>query len=456
MNKIFKTLSTVLMIAAIGLLGACKKNFDNPPGPADPQMVANISIKDLKALHTGSGAYTIVTSDLVISGVVVADDKSGNLYKQIFIQDETGGLQILLDAVSLYNTYPVGRRVFIKCKDLCLSDYNNLMALGVKATVAGLPSQEGIPSAMIGKHVFGGSLNNPVVPKVVTFSDLVIPTQASQKPWLQQYLGMLITIDGFAFIDQGKTYSDTSAFKSTQNRDIKDCTTSPSQVITVRTSAYANFAGVTLPNGRGKMTAVFTAFGSTKQFLLRDTSDVKYTNSILCPGVVFQEDFETVTNNNTIVLPGWKNIGETGGISYIGAVFGSTPAVKCAKVTAFGTGVSSVTSWMITPPISLAGTTAPKLTYEEAAGFAFGATTLQVMISTNYAGGNNPSASTWTTLRTVTALTPTTGYASLASIGNLNLSAYIGQTVYIAFKYDGSDPSRTTTYEIDNVKVLAN
>jgi hypothetical protein len=77
------------------------------------------------------------------------------------------------------------------------------------------------------------------------------------------------------------------------------------------------------------------------------------------------------------------------------------------------------------------------------------------MVSTNYNGSNTPSTSTWTTLMTINASTPASGYATLASVGNINLSAYIGQTIYIAFKYDGSDPTRTTTYEFDDVKVLA-
>ncbi|HQR02344.1 MAG TPA: DUF5689 domain-containing protein, partial [Ferruginibacter sp.] len=158
MNKILNLSTALMLVIFAGMFSACKKSFDNPPGPADPAIVANISIKDLKALHTGSGAYTMITSDYVISGVVVADDKSGNLYKQLYIQDETGALQILLDATNLYGTYPVGRRIFIKCNGLCLSDYNNLMALGVKATVGGLPSQEGIPGNLISNYVIGGSL----------------------------------------------------------------------------------------------------------------------------------------------------------------------------------------------------------------------------------------------------------------------------------------------------------
>ena len=164
MNKILKLIMAVILVVSVGTFSACKKSFDNPPGAGDPDIVANTSIKTLKAMHTSSGAYDVITSDLIISGVVVADDKSGNLYKQLYIQDATGGLQILLDANSLYGTYPVGRRIFIRCRDLCISDYNGLMALGVKATVGGLPSQEGIPGNLISRYVIGGSLNNPVVP----------------------------------------------------------------------------------------------------------------------------------------------------------------------------------------------------------------------------------------------------------------------------------------------------
>jgi hypothetical protein len=59
MNKIVKLLMAVIIIAASGTLSSCKKTFDNPPGPADPAIVANTSVAALKALHTSSGAYNI-------------------------------------------------------------------------------------------------------------------------------------------------------------------------------------------------------------------------------------------------------------------------------------------------------------------------------------------------------------------------------------------------------------
>ena len=448
MKKFLKfSLIAIVAILTFGSISSCKKTFDSPPGPVDPAIVANTTVAALKAMHTSSGAFNLITTDIIISGTVVADDKSGNLYKQLFIEDATGAIQILLDATNLYTSYPVGRKIWIKCNGLCISDYNGTMELGVKATVAGSPSLEAIPAALISNYVFGGSLNNPVIPHVVTLAQLTTGMQ-------DRYLGTLIQLDGFAFTDLSATYADTSAYKNTVNLDIKNCA---GNIVIVRTSGYANFAAQHVAQGRGSILAIYTTYGTTKQLLIRDPTDVRFTDPYACPlapGTVFFEDFNGIgANNLPLNLVGWKNIGEVGGVSYQNAVFGST---KCGKISAFSTGSNPVTSWLITPPINLTGTTAPKLTFLEAAGYCLGSCPFTVMISTNYAGSNTPSTSTWTTLMTINASTPTTGYATLANVGPINLTPYIGQTVYIAFKYDGGDPTKTTTYEFDDVKVTAN
>ena len=447
MNKIFKLLTAVVLVASIGTFTACKKSFDNPPGASDPNIVANTSIQALKALHTTAGAYDVITSDIVISGVVVADDKSGNFYKQLYIQDSTGGLQILLDANSLYGTYPVGRRIFIKCNGLCISDYNGTMELGVKALVSGLPSVEGIPGNLISKYVIGGSLNNPVVPTVVTIAQLGTNMQ-------NKYLGTLIQLDGFAFTSLAGTYSDTSVYKTTTNRDIKNCT---GNTIIVRTSAYSNFAAQKVAQGRGSILAIYTTFGTTKQLIIRDTNDVKFTDDYACPlppGTLLSEDFESIgANNATLVLPNWKNIGEVGNISFQNAIFGP---VKCAKISAFSTGAATVSSWLISPAVNLTGAVTPKLTFTTAGGFNVGATTFKVFVSTDYTGSATPSTATWTQLPATIATAPATGFGSFVSSGTVSLAAYNGQTVYIGFRYDGGDPGKTTTYELDDVKVLKN
>jgi hypothetical protein len=449
MNKLARLFTVVSLIVSVGTFTACKKTFDNPPAASDPAMVANTTIKNLKALHTVPGAFDVITDNLIISGVVVADDKSGNLYKQLFIQDETGGIQVLLDANSLYGTYPVGRRIFIKCKDLCISDYNGMIELGVKAYVDGSPSVEGIPSGLISQYVVGGSLNNPVVPIVVNQNDLGTGMQ-------DRYLGSLIQLNNYEFADTTLTYADTSAYKSTVNRDIKNC---DGQTIIVRNSAYANFAGRKLPGGNGSIVAVYTTFGTTKQLLLRSADDVHFTEP-RCN--IFEEYFTSLTsadNNLEFSFPGWTNIAANSSAKWKNTVFGSSG--RAIKVSAFGTSLTQDTAWLITPQLSLPAGSTPKLSFSTAYQFAVGPTTLHAYISTDYVAGSDPNTATWTQLTTNanipgnTATNNSSSFSTLTSTGPLDLTAYAGQNVYIAFKYMGgtSGPTRTTTFEVDDIRI---
>ena len=465
MNKILKLITAVLLIASIGTFSACKKSFDNPPGAADPAIVANTSIKSLKAIHTTPGAYDIITTDIIISGTVVADDKSGNLYKQLYIQDATGGLQILLDATNLYGTYPVGRKIFIRCNGLTISDYNGTIALGVKALVAGSPSHEAIPGNLISKYVIGGSLNNPVVPIVVTLAQLGTNMQ-------NQYLGSLIQLEDYRFADLNGTYSDTSAYKNTVNRDINQCGT---QSVILRTSAYANFAAQRIPQGRGSIAAIYTVFGTTKQLILRDTSDVKFYNPYSCPlppGTLLFEDFEShpVTTSFPYVpvaIPGWTNAAEAASELFTARIFSNN---KYAYMSGFGTNQPAVTTWMVTKGVALTGTT-KTLTFKTIQGFILTSTpggtpvqaALKVLVSTNYTGTGNPWAAgvVWTDLTAQCTLSPgstTSSFpSSFTNSGNINLNAYTG-TIYVAFRYEGADPAgtasdKTSAWEVDEIKI---
>lgn len=442
MNKILKlSFAALLMIVSVIAINSCKKNFDNPPAYVDPNLVANTSIATLKAMHA-SGGYEAITTDIIISGTVIADDKSGNLYKELYIQDATGGIAIEMDGTNLYTQYPVGRKVFIKAKGLYLSDYAGMIQIGVlDKSIPNNPSLAGIPYTLFDTYIARGTYNNPVVPTVVTVAQL---TTNMQDP----LLGTLVQLNGFEFSSGDVTgnFADTSSAKNSFDLYINDCS---SNSIDVRTSGYANFAGQHPPSGNGSIVALYTKYNSTKQLILRDPSDISFTGP-RCS--VFEESFNAIgANNGTLTVPGWKNIGETGGVLYQNAIFGS---VKCGKITAFSTGAAAVTSWFISPSIAITGATAPKLNFKLAAGYAVGATVLQVLVSTNYNGSNTPSSSTWTQVFTQTALTPTSGYGTLASVGNIDLSAYNGQTVYIAFKYTGGDPTKTTTYEFDDFKIL--
>jgi len=298
------SVSLILMLAVSLMISSCKKNFDEPPGPTDPGITPTHTISQLKAMHAASGAYDVINADVIIGGVVVANDKSGNLYKELYIQDGTGGINILLDANGLYNSFPVGRQVYIKCNGLCISDYNRLIQLGVKATVAGSPSLEAIASTLIDQYIIGGTLNNPVTPRVVTLNDLSTNMQ-------DEYLGSLIQLNNYEFVtgDTSKTYADTSAYKNSVNLTVKSCGANSS--IIIRSSGYANFAGVNVPNGNGTLTAIYTVYGNTKQLILRDTADVQFNNYRCGQGpttVMNIADVRALYSGSTTAAPDGKRI----------------------------------------------------------------------------------------------------------------------------------------------------
>ena len=459
---------------------ACKKTFDAPPGPGDVNIVANTSIEALKTYHTIPGVYDLINEDVIISGIVTANDQSGSFYKQLFIQDSTGAMQILVDANSLYASYPVGRRIYVKCKGLTLTDSYSNMVLGYKAVVDGLPSIEGIPGAMVSSYIVGGSLNNTVTPLTVVSSDL--GTAMNNK-----YINALVKLENYEFIsaDTLKTYSDTSAYKATSNRLISlGC--GNALTLTVRTSGYANFAGIPIPTGNGSISAIYTIYKSsptstttTKQMLLRDNEDVQFTNG-RCgappPGtiVLLNEDFETQTANTAapyvpITINGWVNQPESFTRTFDARIFSNN---KYAYLSAFGSNAPAVTTWLVTKGMNMNATTTETLTFDTKQDFyltvAPGGTpvpsALRVFISNNYSGSGNPWAAgvTWTELTSQATLSPgstTSNYpSSYTNSGNIDLSSYTG-TCYIAFRYEGADLTGTTTdrtsaWEIDNVKVF--
>lgn len=443
MTKFLKLfLASLLIVAGMFTINSCKKNFDNPPSYIDPNMVANTTIKSLKALHT-VGGFEGINTNVIISGTVVADDKSGNFYKELYIQDETGAISLKLDASSLYTQYPVGRKVFIKCNGLYLSDYAGMIQLGVMdRSIPNNPALAGIPSSLFDTYVVKGSLNNPVVARSISQSQLTTNMQDT-------LLGTLVKLSGYEFSsgDTSRTYADTSAAKNSINLTVKDCSNNS---IIVRSSGYANFAGLKPTRGNGSITAIYTKFNTTPQLIIRDTTDVKF-NGERCS--IFEEDFSTVTTNNAVLNSSinWYNIGEVGSVKYQNALFGS---VKCAKISAFATGVANVTSWLISPAIPIPTTGAPKLSFTTAGGFNVGVTDFRVFVSTNYNGGASPSTATWVQLPATMATAPASGFGAFVPSGNLSLTAYAGQSVYIGFRYDGGDPAKTTTFEIDDVKIL--
>jgi hypothetical protein len=263
-------LAIVVLLTGMVTISSCKKEFDQPPVYVPPTVTANATIRQLKALHTTSGNITPITQDWIVRGIVIADDRSGNYYKTIVIQDATGGIAIQLDGNNLYNNYPIGRELFINCKGLYLGDYNRLIQLGGGIDATGTsPQLADIPATLFNKYIVKGSFGNIVTPRVVEVANL----STNMSDTLQNTLIQLNNFE-FAVADTNKTFAlPNQSPPASVNFTVRNCSGGS---IVMRNSGYANFAGINVPNGNGPVISVYTVFGSTRQLTIRDTADVKF------------------------------------------------------------------------------------------------------------------------------------------------------------------------------------
>jgi len=264
--KITTSLTIFIYSIAIAILffsAACLKQtaYAQPVSGNDTDSL--ISIKAFRKLHV-VGSVEPITKSMTLEGTIVANDEHDNLYKSISIQDTSGGILINLDASSLYQTFPIGTTLRIRLQNLFLTDYRRM--LQVVASVDSSSGQlltNGIPAPLFSKYIKVVKENTNIVPMIVSYKNLADSLQ-----------GRLIKISNveFSAADTNSTFADKKN-KIGASRSLKFCT---GGTIYLRTSGYADFAGISLPKNNGDIIGIYSVYNYEKQLLLRDTSDILF------------------------------------------------------------------------------------------------------------------------------------------------------------------------------------
>lgn len=270
MKHIIKKISPylLLLLLVIPYSSCVKKEFDEPPiNGEDPALITNTTIRELKEIFAGT--IVKITDDLIIAGIVIGDDKSGNFYKSMVIQDSTAGINIQLDQSDYWRSYPVGRRVFIKCKGLYLGEYGQQIQLGGYIdNSSGTPSVGRIPLALVPQYLYGGVWGiNPATKQTHEINSLDLNLDQNT----------LVTLSDVHFIAGSScvTWADVAG-QASGNRDLQDAL---GGTMTVRTSNFATFASNYTPNETGSITGVFQRYNSTYQLVIRSLNDVHMGSS---------------------------------------------------------------------------------------------------------------------------------------------------------------------------------
>lgn len=223
MRKIFIAIS----IAALAALASCSEwepvvtiNYDDP-GVAEPvNMTANCTIAELKAKYKTIGEPVKIDDDLIICGQVASEDRSGNIYKSLYLQDATGGIELKIGKSALYNDYKPGQWVYVKCEGLTLGNYSGMLQIGYGRNKKASGEESGTNDDgensddyettyidvqyIIDTHIFKGKVDSPVTPKVLTEEDLIANLKARHPsgavmPQQGKDFGTLVTLKGLKY-----------------------------------------------------------------------------------------------------------------------------------------------------------------------------------------------------------------------------------------------------------------
>ncbi|MGZ3882618.1 MAG: DUF5689 domain-containing protein [Bacteroidia bacterium] len=412
---------TYLMICALAIASfGCKKKQDQPPVASATGKA--YSVAQLRAIGSCTNScQRRISTDAYLFGVVLADELSGNFYKEIYLRDRANTGAIHLVMYASHCNFFVGDSVHLLLKgyDVNVDPQTGLLE---------------IDTVNFDKHMVKyGSGPAPAPYQIdlgaVSFSN---------------YMGELVQFNNMGFIpaDTAKYYADPIQQKSL-GHIIQDC---GGNQITVWTSNYAKFALDKTPKGNGSIIGIASTYGSTKQLMIRNTGEVNLNG----PGCTLyhKKDFE----DNSLTSGGWtqQSVLDPGTVwvasSYSGTYFG-----KCSGY--YSSTNHNAESWYISPALNLSSSFNPVLTFQTAAKFT--GNPLEVWVSTNYTSGA-PSTASWTMLTGITLSPNNPGSYAWTPAGVISLSAFKSANTRIAFKYQSSTSPGATTYELDDIIVREN
>lgn len=274
----------MIPVVAALLLCACFGEKDTPKAP-DSELQANITIREL-INRFGKISYTDLDSAWFIEGVVVGNDVSGNIYKKIYLQDETAGIDIEIEMTNNHQKYPVGQRLVVSLKGLAMGLYGGQPQIANQGNNVVQRLYEPECEEHFFRKGYASEKNMPQ-PISATINEIGFSPKL--------YVGRLVRIDSVHFEDEGITFATAGDAGNGSNRNLLD---RDSNTIVCRNSTKATFANNTLPIGIGSVVGIVGIYNGTPQFYFRDENDI-IDFKILTPTNLYSE-YDASTQSVTL------------------------------------------------------------------------------------------------------------------------------------------------------------
>ena len=303
MMKSVKYIQMIMMALVMGLgLTSCMDDDWKAPSGDTPAYGNNTlqekNVISIARLKEDYGITKDMINDTVriddgiqIKGVVTGNDAEGNIYNEIALQDETGGILVCIAQGGLCGQIQVGQEILIDLGGLYIGAYRSQPQIGVPYTSTSASGAKSTYPSRIARAEWQTRfklIGKPDAKKLVA-KEFDYESLKGNETELYKYAGCFVkaTGVGFAKADGKTTYAPKSEGASTGYgvmRAFKNMTTGKDYTTNefgVRTSCYSDFAAEKLPEGKLTVTGILTCYKSqtkykaTAQILMRQQSDVQ-------------------------------------------------------------------------------------------------------------------------------------------------------------------------------------
>ena len=289
------------LVMGLGLTSCMDDDWKAPSGDTPAYGNNTLQEKNVISIAELKEKYGI-TKDMIndtvriddgiqIKGVVTGNDAEGNIYNEIALQGETGGILVCIAQGGLCGQMQVGQEVLIDLGGLYIGAYRSQPQIGVPYTSTSASGAKSTYPSRIARAEWQTRfklIGKPDATKLVA-KEFDYESLKGNETELYKYAGCLVkaTGVGFAKADGKTTYAPKSEGASTGYgvmRAFKNMTTGKDYTTNefgVRTSCYSDFAAEKLPEGKLTVTGILTCYKSqtkykaTAQILMRQQSDVQ-------------------------------------------------------------------------------------------------------------------------------------------------------------------------------------
>ena len=434
----FKSLYIATLALGAVALGACDDNWEQPPMdvPVFPEgLKANITVAELKEMTWQSGYNNVqqigLSADgdsLILMGTVVSSDKSGNIYKKVVIQDETGGIALSINQSKLYQEFPQGAGIAINITGLYTGQYSSTYQIGID----GGTRPDRMELDVITPRVWFDPLEGRMDTLTVDGATLGTP---GDKESAIKYAGRLVRIDNVTFTTPGEQFApgETTSrrFKAADGTEYD-----------LRSSSYSDFAYERIPEGTGSIVGILGYYGRNWQLELNSLDGLIGFDAAGTPDNPDTPDTGTLVllkSDDANGMNGWvtDNVRLADGVTYVWGWRDYNSKYYLNGGT--GNKPGDTEAYIISPVIDLTKVTKATARFEHAAKYQ---TTIRELCGMVV---REQGATAWTAL--AIPAWPEAGNWTFVSSGDIDLSAYAGKKIQLAYKY-GASAAGADTWEI--------